>query len=168
MRRSTYILWAAAGYYLLARDDVRTGLDVTTLVWPVVVLGDDDTPLMARGGSAITNEYAPPRHMGVDIAVPGKLKDARALIRAVAAGRVVRAARGDRGLAVLIDHGDWASGYLHLATLDVKAGDAVKAGAQLGQMGADPLDPEGIVHLHLQLAPGGHTVNPEPYLRKAV
>lgn len=168
MKRSTYIFWAAAGYYLLVRDEVRTTLDVTTLVWPVVVLGDDDTPLMARGGSVITNEYAPPRHMGVDIAVPGKLKDARALVRTVAAGRVIRAARGDRGIAVLIDHGDWASGYLHLADVQVKAGQVIAAGQKLGRMGADPLDAERIVHLHLQLAPGGHTVDPEPYLRKAV
>lgn len=168
MKRSTLIAWAAAGYYLLARESVRTTLDVTTLVWPVVVLGDDDKPLMARGGSVITNEYQPPRHMGVDISVPGQLKTARAFVRAVAAGRVIRAARGDRGIAVLIDHGDWASGYLHLADVDVKSGAVVAAGQRLGRMGADPLDPEKIVHLHLQLAPGGHTVDPEPYLRKAV
>lgn len=147
---------------------MRTTLDVTTLVWPVVVLGDDDAPLMARGGSKITNEYDPPRHMGVDIAVPGKLRDARAFVRVVAAGRVIRAARGDRGNAVLVDHGDWASGYLHLSSLDVRTGAVVAAGDRLGEMGADPLDAQGIVHLHLQLAPGGHTVDPEPYLRKAV
>lgn len=155
-------------YYLLTRGSVKTALDTTLLRWPVQVLGDDGVPLAGRGGSAITQEYRPPSHMGVDIAVVGHFGDARALVLAVAAGRVVRAARGDRGFAVLLDHGDWASGYLHLADLDVRAGDAVAAGQRLGRMGADPLDGERIVHLHLQLAPGGHVTDPAPYLRKAV
>jgi hypothetical protein len=35
-------------------------------------------------------------------------------------------------------------------------------------MGADPMDPERIVHLHLQLAPGGEVVDPTQYLAQAV
>src|ERR1041384_2045222 len=67
-------------------------------------------------------------------------------------------------------HGDWASGYLHLASVDagVEHGARVGPGQRLGPLGADPLDPERIVHLHLQLAPGGVAVDPAPYLDKAV
>ena len=165
MNDLAYIL---LGYFLLTRSNVRTGLDTTLLRWPVRVLGADGIPLEGRGGSAITQEYRPPEHFGVDIAVPCAFVGAKAWVCAVAAGTVVRAARGDRGNAVLIDPGDWASGYLHLADLDVRAGQRVTAGQKLGRMGADPLDQQRIVHLHLQLAPGGHTVDPEPYLRKAV
>jgi len=172
MHDLVYILGA---YYLLTRGNVKTSLETTLLRWPVQVLGADGLPIEGRGGSAITQEYRPPSHMGVDISVVDHFTDARANVLAVATGRVVRAARGERGFAVLLDHGDWASGYLHLADIfagvgvgDWRAGDIVQAGQRLGRMGADPLDPQRIVHLHLQIAPGGHTTDPAPYLRKAV
>lgn len=140
--------------------------DVVTLprfVWPVLVPG------RGRGGSRITQEFRPPSHMGVDIAIPrpGGGYESGALVVAVASGRVARAARGPRGWWVLIDHGDWASGYLHMVTVDVATGDPVIAGQRLGVMGADPLDGEHIVHLHFQVAPFGHAEDPGPYLRSA-
>lgn len=144
-------------------DDVNTSLKKTVLRWPVVVDGKE-----GRGGSRITQEYKPPRHMGVDIAVPGHYKDVFASVLAVADGRVARAMKAQRGWSVLLDHGDYASGYLHMTQLDVKTGDRVVAGQRLGTMGADPLDGQGVVHLHFQLAPLGHTVDPEPYLKGAV
>lgn len=163
------LIWLALLGYVFVRDDhVPTGLDKTRIHWPVRVLGPEGTPLLGRGGSAITQEYRPPEHMGVDIAVPGQYRAAKARVLAVAAGKVVRASKGPRGWAVLLSHGDWASGYLHLASVEVADGASVLAGADLGEMGADPMDPEGIVHLHLQLAPGGRTVDPAAYLRRAV
>lgn len=154
-------LYLLLGYLVLRRDDdVETSLDSTPLAWPVRKDG-------VRAGS-ITQEYRPPSHMGVDIAIAGHYADAVATVVAVADGKVVRAELGKRGHEVLIDHGDWASGYLHLADLEVKPGDAVRRGQALGAMGADPTDPQGVVHLHLQLAPGGHTADPAHYLTRAV
>lgn len=171
MRRdlSTYLLLGGGLYLLLREGHVKTSLDTTKLVWPVRVLGGT-TPLAGRGGSRITQEFKPGRHLGVDIAVPGQLTSARADVVAVAAGTVARAWRHERGWAVLLSHGDWASGYLHLAELDsaVADGRPVIAGQRLGPMGADPLDGEHVVHLHLQIAPGGHVVDPAPYLVEAV
>lgn len=137
-------------------------LKYATLTWPVRVRLAD-----GRGGSRITQEYRPPDHMGVDIAVPGHLHDADADVVAVAPGTVVAAGIGERGGFVLIDHGDYASGYLHLATLAVRRRDRVEAGSVLGTMGADPKDGQAIVHLHFQLAPGGKAVDPAKFLEKA-
>lgn len=137
---------------------MKSSLDSAILTWPVRVLG---------GGARaeVTQEFKPGVHLGVDIAVRGHYHDAVADVLAVARGTVVRAARGPRGGYVLIDHGDYASSYLHLqAPIEVRVGEVVEAGRKLGRMGADPLDAERIVHLHFQIAPGGTPVDPEPYL----
>lgn len=173
MREWVYLL---LGYIILRReDDVMTSLDTSKLTWPV-------RDASGRRVGRITQEYRPPTHMGVDIAVPGHYADAVATVVAVAAGRVVTASKSERGWQVLIDHGDWASGYLHLDDLDelivsdmaLQAQNPdivtvnVAAGQRLGPMGADPLDPERVRHLHIQLAPGGHVTDPTRYLAKAV
>jgi murein DD-endopeptidase MepM/ murein hydrolase activator NlpD len=163
-------LLLGVGYYLLRKDDdVATSLDLTILTWPVTLL-DEQGRRTGRGTSRITQEYRPPTHMGVDISVPGHYKDARADVVALAAGKVAGAYEFVRGWAVLLDHGDWASGYLHMTELDpaIRDGALVAAGQRLGPMGSDPSDPEGVVHLHLQIAPGGHTTDPAPYLARAV
>lgn len=168
-RTARTVFAVVLGAVLLRTDDVMTSLDHTVLHWPVSVLDADGRPI-GRGASRITQEFRPPNHMGVDIAVPGRLKDAQALVCALAAGKVAAAYQYARGWAVLIDHEDWASGYLHMSSLDeaIREGVHVAAGQVLGPMGADPTDPERIVHLHLQIAPGGRTANPIPYLSKAV
>ncbi len=152
--------WFALGYLLLRRSDVHTSIH--KLRWPVT----DATG--ARLGR-ITQEFSP-AHPGVDISVPGHYQDARAEVRAVAVGRVVRAWLAPRGWAVLVSHGDWVSGYLHLAALagGIVDGAVVDAGQVLGPMGADPLDAEHVIHLHLQIAPGGVPVDPATYLQGAV
>lgn len=166
MKQLAYLL---LGYLVLRRSAaVETSLDRLQLRWPVSVLDEDGAVMPGRGGSVVTQEYRPPTHMGVDIAVPGHYSDANAVVLAVADGKVVHASKGARGWGVLLDHGDFASGYLHLADVDTSVGTTVKAGQRLGRMGADPLDAARIVHLHLQLAPAGTTTDPEPYLRKAV
>jgi murein DD-endopeptidase MepM/ murein hydrolase activator NlpD len=168
-RELTYLLVGVGGYLLTRRSHVRTTLDTTQLHWPVKVLAGT-TYLPGRGNSRITQEFKPNVHVGVDIAVPTMLTAARADVVAVADGTVVRAWRTERGWAVLLSHEDWASGYLHLDELDpaIESGKRVTAGQRLGPMGADPLDPEHVVHLHIQLAPGGEVVDPGPYLEKAV
>lgn len=171
-RELTYLLLGVGGYLLTRETHVHTSLDTTQLRWPVRVLTGvrGTTYLPGRGGSRITQEFKPDVHVGVDIAVPGQLTSALADVCAVAAGTVVKAWRGERGWSVLLSHEDWASGYLHIAELDaaIADGKAVKAGQRLGPMGADPLDGEHIVHLHLQIAPGGVPVDPAPFLEKAV
>lgn len=161
MRPRDVVLMLLGGWYLLRKDDhVITSLESTPLVWPVRSNG-------ARVGQ-VTQEYRPPTHMGVDVAVPGHYTDAVADVVALAGGRVAAAYQYERGWAVLLDHGDWASGYLHMTELVVTEGQTVEPGQRLGPMGADPLDGEHIVHLHLQIAPGGHTTDPAPYLARAV
>lgn len=125
--------------------------------WPVRVSGG--------GVAKITQEYKPGKHLGVDIAVPGQLQSADADVLAVADGVVERAYKSQRGWAVLVQHpGGWSSAYLHLGAIDVEPGDHVVAGMVLGPMGADPLDGEHVVHLHLQIAVAGQTVDPARYL----
>lgn len=169
MVRGRGLAYLLLGYILWERDDVMTSLEKTLLHWPVNVLNAEGKPA-GRGLSRITQEYRPPSHMGVDIAVPGQLQSARAIVCAVAAGKVAAAYHYARGWAVLLDHADWASGYLHMSELDpaIREGVHVAAGQALGPMGADPTDPERVVHLHIQIAPGGHTTNPAPYLARAV
>jgi murein DD-endopeptidase MepM/ murein hydrolase activator NlpD len=92
-----------------------------------------------------------------------------------------------RGYAVVIDHGHEATFYTHLETLFVPErlpqphGPAdqriyIKAGQPLGVIGADPLDPEHIKHLHFEIwsrndrsllwtGGAGNAMNPEQRLR---
>jgi murein DD-endopeptidase MepM/ murein hydrolase activator NlpD len=70
-------------------------------------------------------------------------------ILAARAGTVYSVDRSPRGIEVVLDHGPpWATYYQHLSSVSVKKGDAVAAGQQIGVIGADPTDPEGLRHLH--------------------
>ncbi|HEY4240591.1 MAG TPA: M23 family metallopeptidase [Kofleriaceae bacterium] len=62
-----------------------------------------------------------------------------------------------RGIAIVIDHGPRkiATFYQHLASAVVTAKAKVAAGDVLGVAGADPTDPEGLVHLHFEVWLGG-------------
>ena len=67
-------------------------------------------------------------------------------------GRVTSVKRTERGIGVVIAHTGKgrATWYQHLATADVKVGQLVVAGSQLGTMGADPSGQE-MIHLHFEL-----------------
>jgi murein DD-endopeptidase MepM/ murein hydrolase activator NlpD len=77
------------------------------------------------------------------------------------------AERTPRGFAVVIDHGNVATFYQHLEVLLVPEAKPpakgspkdtliqIKAGQPLGVIGADPLDPSHLKHLHFELWPGG-------------
>ena len=58
--------------------------------------------------------------------------------------------------------------YLHLNSIIVKPGQAVRAGQMIGTMGYTgaviPVGPQG-AHLHFEIIIGGQRVDPEPYLR---
>ncbi len=94
-------------------------------------------------------------HRGVDLA-----DVANSPIPAVAGGKVLFAAMlGIYGNCVILDHGMGVhSLYGHLATLDVKPGQAVKRGQPLGASGATGLALGD--HLHFSMLVGGVFVNP--------
>ena len=94
-------------------------------------------------------------HLGFDLAVT-----AQSPISAAQRGVVMHA--GDLGIygnCVVIDHGlGVQSLYGHLTTIDVKAGDTVEKGRQIGRSGMTGL--AGGDHLHFTMLVGGEQVTP--------
>jgi murein DD-endopeptidase MepM/ murein hydrolase activator NlpD len=84
------------------------------------------------------------------------MPDHRAAI-AASDGVVWSAAKTARGWAVVIDHSPrkLATYYTHMSSLLVRAKQQVRAGTPLGIIGADPLDAQNIMHLHLEIWRGG-------------
>lgn len=139
----------------------RTSVPSGGWAWPVADLPSSPA-LITQGVGA--------RHAGVDITYrldSGYGAPAGTLIRAARAGRVRLAQHTPRGWAVILDHGDgWSTLYQHLTGVTVGAGAGVELGQVLGEMGADPLDPQHVVHLHFALWRGGYgdayAVDPAP------
>lgn len=94
-------------------------------------------------------------HTGEDFAAPLDTP-----VLAPAAGRVVLAEPlFVRGNAVILDHGRGVyTGYWHLASLGVKAGDEVTPGRVLGTVGSTGLSTGA--HLHWELRVSGVAVDP--------
>ena len=80
------------------------------------------------------------------------MPDHRAAL-AASDGVVLSAANTARGWTVVIDHAPrkLATYYTHLSSLLVTAKQPVTAGMPLGIIGADPLDGEHVMHLHLEV-----------------
>ena len=120
-----------------------------SLAWPVAgVVTDGFGP---RGGRF---------HTGIDI--PASMG---AGVRAAAPGRVAYAAElaGGWGLLVSIAHGGGVRTlYAHLSRIDVRVGQWVQTGSQVGLVGAtgDATGP----HLHFEVRVGGAAVDPLPAL----
>jgi murein DD-endopeptidase MepM/ murein hydrolase activator NlpD len=71
---------------------------------------------------------------------------------------------GPRGLFVEIDHGnEVVSLYAHLASYDVRVGDRVKAGQQLGEVGRTGVRDSG-PHLHFGMFHNGEVLDPLGHL----
>lgn len=109
----------------------------------------------AFGGHRVFNGEVRSYHRGVDLRAPTGTP-----IRALAAGKVVIAEEMYySGNVVFIDHGLGAvSSYGHMSRIDVRPGDRVTAGQQIGLSGAT-----GRVtgpHLHLGLNILGQAVDP--------
>jgi murein DD-endopeptidase MepM/ murein hydrolase activator NlpD len=116
----------------------------TGWVWPVPNHGDIP--------AVITNPFRSGPHYGVDIMymVGGKPSAPEGTpILAARDGTVWSTGQTARGWNVVLDHGPpFATFYQHLTTVFVTKGMKVSAGQQIGIMGADPTDPEGLRHLH--------------------
>lgn len=100
------------------------------------------------------------RHAGIDILAPGGTE-----VRAASPGLAEFAGSGMRGYgrAVILDHGEGiATLYGHLATIRVKSGETVPAGAVIGTVGRS--GNATAYHLHFELRVDGEDVDPAPYL----
>ena len=100
-------------------------------------------------------------HDGIDIAVPLNTK-----VISAADGKVVKAKwNGGYGNYIEIDHGNGIhSFYGHLNSYNVKAGDDVLQGQEIGKSGntGGSTGP----HLHFGVHKNGNTVNPYDYINK--
>jgi len=122
-------------------------------VWPVPTLMDPDGRVLP---AAISQEFRPPSHKGVDIMYrdDGKWTAPEGTpIIAAHDATVWSTGETARGHNVVLDHGPpWATFYQHLVSLapGIVKGARVRAGDHLGFMGADPTDPQGLRHLHFE------------------
>ena len=119
-----------------------------SLAWPIQ--GPITDPFGPRWGRF---------HAGIDIAAPSGSG-----VVAAAPGTVVYAGwlAGGWGRLVTIAHGDARTMYAHLSKIEVRVGEEVKAGWQVGRVGAtgDATGP----HLHFELRVSGAAVDPLPAL----
>ena len=111
-------------------------------------------PVPDRPGSPalVTNPFKRPAHLGVDIMYRegGQyVAPVGTPVLAARAGVVWSTGKTARGQNVVLDHGaPFATFYQHLETVSISKGQRVEAGQQIGTMGADPTDPQGLRHLH--------------------
>lgn len=103
--------------------------------------------------------WSPDLHHGVDIAAPEGTR-----VNAMKAGVVERAGNwGSYGLAVVIAHGtNVRTLYAHLSRIDVRAGERVRGGQQIGAVGRTG-NATGS-HLHFEVWRWGRAEDPVPLL----
>jgi murein DD-endopeptidase MepM/ murein hydrolase activator NlpD len=118
----------------------------------------------------VTAEFGTPRaygggagwpHRGIDIGMESGWP-----VVACEPGKVVLARRlGEYGNVVLLDHGRAVfSSYLHLTSIDVKAGDFIGKGQVLGTVGATGMALGA--HLHFGIYVSGVSVDPAEFLER--
>jgi len=125
-----------------------------TLGWPV------NGSLLYRFGRVVSANETTTRWNGIGIAAPEGTP-----VHAVAGGTVVLAApMGTYGLTVIVQHGggDY-SVYGSLSRAEVRKGATVAAGQTIGTVGR--ADPDLPPHLHFEVRPNGHAVDPLTWLR---
>ena len=120
--------------------------------WPVDGVMTSPYGLRLRG-------WSPDMHEGVDVAAPQGTP-----VNAMKSGRVEHAgAWGGYGLSVLIAHGsNVRTLYAHLSRIDVREGERVDGGQQIGAVGqtGSATGP----HLHFEVWRWGRAEDPVPLL----
>ena len=99
-------------------------------------------------------------HTGIDFGAPLGTP-----VTATAGGRVIQAGdRGDGyGNLVIIDHGNgYQTYYAHLSRINVRVGDTVRDGQNIGNVGSTGRSTGP--HLHYEIRRNGTPINPAPYL----
>lgn len=99
-------------------------------------------------------------HGGIDLAARYGTE-----VPAAAGGTVVSAGeQGGYGLTVVVRHQNgFESRYAHLSSIEVRAGDAVAAGQQVGRVGSTGRSTGP--HLHFEVTQAGRRVDPERFVR---
>jgi len=111
--------------------------------------------------SGVITQYPIWYHMALDIANPSS-----PAILAADSGTVTYAGciNWGYGCHVIIDHGNgYQTLYAHLSRYDVKAGDSVGQGGQIGIMGSTGRSTG--THLHFEIRSGGNLLNPLNFLK---
>jgi septal ring factor EnvC (AmiA/AmiB activator) len=128
--------------------------DAGHLDWPV------DGSLLYRFGRVVNPNNTTTRWNGMGIAAPIGTG-----VKAVAPGTVVSVGQlGTYGLTVILQHGDGDySIYASLNSAAVQKGASVRKGDIIGTVGVS--DPDLKPHLHFEMRPKGHAVDPETWLR---
>ena len=143
----------------LARDKEKMA-DAIPAIWPM-----DKNKLRGRLGRfggrfhPILKRYL--RHTGLDM--PGRKGTP---IYATAEGTVVSSGyESGYGLAVVVNHGyGYKTRYAHLSKIGVKAGQKVKRGEQVGEMGSTGRSTG--THLHYEVIYRGQFMNPVNFLSR--
>ena len=94
-------------------------------------------------------------------------------ILATGPGKIWSTGSSERGLNILIDHGNvpgfgpMTTWYQHLASFarSWKKGDRVQPGTVLGDMGYSTADGEQLRHLHFEIRNPTSPIDPAPYLK---
>lgn len=122
-------------------------------------------------GYRITTAYKRPGgwsagyHTGVDLAAPSGTP-----IRSMTSGTVEHVGWGGWGQAygahVIIRHGSYKSGYMHMSATSVHRGQSVSAGQVIGRVGTTGNSTGPHLHLETRTSPYGYNnriVNPEQF-----
>lgn len=95
---------------------------------------------------------------GIEISLP-----VGSTVKSVADGKVIYAGEVDGEQLLVVQHGKYFSGYNHLSSVAVSAGQEVKAGSVLGKSGTS-IDGEGVL-LFMITNDKSVPLNPEPWLK---
>lgn len=100
-------------------------------------------------------------HTGIDLVAEEGIP-----VVSTQAGMVVKAQLdGDWGNIIVVQHDDtYSTAYSHLKSMDVKVGDKVQKGQEIGLVGHTGLSTKN--HLHFELLKNGEAVDPINYLPK--
>ncbi len=95
---------------------------------------------------------------GIEISLP-----VGSTVKSIADGKVLYAGEVDGEQLLVVQHGKYFSGYNHLSSVNVSAGQEVKAGSVLGKSGTS-IDGEGML-LFMIMNDKSMPQNPEPWLK---